>query len=169
MAEQWAFDNSNLQPEGKAAVLQQSIKDKHILARVLFVTIIFSVVFQLTHLGVDGIGWWNDCTDKTNCKLAVCIGNAELNLFLLKWGRHATVQLQEETAYKAALGQLRAVFTGQPGWGSGQGGLHLVVLALPGVAPAWAVHLMRDCMRAEVALLVPEAKGTPSAATLIGQ
>ncbi|KAK3272746.1 hypothetical protein CYMTET_18968, partial [Cymbomonas tetramitiformis] len=85
------------------------------------------------------------------------------------WGRHATVQLQEETAYKAALGQLRAVFTGQPGWGSGQGGLHLVVLALPGVAPAWAVHLMRDCMRAEVALLVPEAKGTPSAATLIGQ
>eukprot|EP00854_Cymbomonas_tetramitiformis_P022370 gene22370-26987_t len=58
LAEQWAFDNSNLQPEGKAAVIQQSIKDKHILVRVLFVTIIFSVVFHLTHLGVDFIGYW---------------------------------------------------------------------------------------------------------------
>ncbi|KAK3236392.1 hypothetical protein CYMTET_53466 [Cymbomonas tetramitiformis] len=85
LAHQWAFDKTNLQPEGKAAILQQSIKEKHILFRVLFVTIIFSVVFQLTHLGVDAIGWWNDCTDKTNRKLAVCIGNAELNLFLLKY------------------------------------------------------------------------------------
>ncbi|KAK3239720.1 hypothetical protein CYMTET_50365 [Cymbomonas tetramitiformis] len=85
LAQEWAFDNTNLQPEGKAAVIQQSIKDKHILVRVLFVTIIFTVIFHLTHLGVDAIGWWNDCDDKVHRKLAVCIGNAELNLFLLKY------------------------------------------------------------------------------------
>ena len=85
IAKQWVMDNSNLQPEGKAAILQKSIKDRHILVRVLFVTIIFTVVFQLTHLGVDMIGWWNNCDDKVHKKLAVCIGNAELNLFLLKY------------------------------------------------------------------------------------
>ncbi|KAK3263408.1 hypothetical protein CYMTET_27781 [Cymbomonas tetramitiformis] len=85
LAEQWAFDNSNLQPEGKAAALQQTIKDTHILARVLFVSIIFTIVFQLTHLGVDLNGWWNNCDDKVHRKLAVCIGNTELNLILLKY------------------------------------------------------------------------------------
>ena len=85
LAQQWVLDNTNLQPEGKAALWQRSIKDKHILVRVLFVTVIFTIVFQLTHLGVDFIGWWNNCDDKVHRKLAVCIGNQELNLFLLKY------------------------------------------------------------------------------------
>ncbi|KAK3262812.1 hypothetical protein CYMTET_28350 [Cymbomonas tetramitiformis] len=101
----WSKNHSKMQREARAAQLQKSIKEQHILIRMPIVVLIFTIFFFIAHALVEAVEFWYNCHDKIMKTHPICLGNMKVDLFM---SEHAT--LLQKIVFGEVIAMMSAFF-----------------------------------------------------------